>query len=58
MHLIAGENFERRALGGAGKRVRIPAHKQRAIGALHAPKVADGLGDGRNMGFGERSAQQ
>ena len=53
VHVIAGENFERRALGGPGKRVRIASHEQRAIGALHAPEVADGLGDGQNMGFGE-----
>jgi hypothetical protein len=58
VHVIAGENFERRVLGGPGERVRIPRHKQRAIGTLHAPEVADGLGDGQNMGFGERAVQR
>ncbi len=58
VHIIAGEDFERRALGGPGKRVRIPPHEQRAIGALQAPEVADGLGNGQNMGFGERPAQR
>ena len=58
VHLIGGEDFERRALGGPGKRVRVPPHEQRAIDALHAPEVADGLGNGQNMGFGERAAQR
>jgi hypothetical protein len=53
VHVIAGENFKRGMLGGPGKRVRIPSHKQRAIDTLHATKVADGLGDGQNMGFSE-----
>ena len=58
VHAVGGEDFERRALGGPGKRVRIPPHEQRAIGALQAPEVADGLGDGQNMGFVERAAQR
>jgi hypothetical protein len=58
VHVIAGENFQRRVLGGPGKRVRIPRHKQRAIDALHAPEVANGLGDSQNMSFGERAVQR
>ena len=53
MHMITSEDFKRRALGGPRQRMRIPPHEQRAIGALHAPEVADGLGDGQDMGFGE-----
>jgi len=35
----------------------VLAHVERAGGALGAPVVADGLGDGENVGFGERSAK-
>jgi hypothetical protein len=45
-------------LGWPGKRVRIPSHKKRAVDALHAPKVTDGLADGENMGFRKRAAQR
>ena len=40
---------------GAGQRVRVLAHVERAVGALAAPVVADGLGDGQDVGLGERA---
>ena len=52
LHMIGGEDFERGALGGLGNRVRILSHEQRAIDASHMTEVADGLGDGEDMGFG------
>ena len=38
--------------------MRVLAHIERAVGALDAPVVADGLGDGENMGFGERPVKR
>ena len=58
VHAIGGEDLESRALCRSGKPVRVLTHEQRAIDALHAPEVADGLGDGENMRFGERAAQR
>ena len=38
--------------------MRVLPHVERAISALGAPVVADSLGDGQNMGLGERAAQR
>jgi hypothetical protein len=53
VHIIASEDFKRRALSGPGKRVRVPPYEQRAIGAMCAAKVTDGLRDSQNMSFRE-----
>ena len=55
---VRRQDLERRALGRPGQRVRVLAHVERAVGALAAPVVADGLGDGQDVGFGERAAQR
>ena len=57
-HPVGRQDFERGALGRPGDRMGVLAHIERAIGALGAPVVADGLGDGENVGFGERPAQR
>ena len=40
---------------GAGEGVRVLAHVERAVDALAAAVVADGLGDGEDVGLGERA---
>jgi hypothetical protein len=57
LHCVGRQNFESGALGRSGNRMGVLAHVERAIGALGAPVVADGLSDGENVGFGERPAQ-
>ena len=56
LHPVRRQDFESRALGRPGNGMVSLAHIERAIGVLGAPVVADGLGDGKNMGFGERPA--
>ena len=58
VHVVGRQDFERRPLGRTGQRVRILAHVERTIGALAAPVVADGLGDGQDVRLGERAAQR
>ena len=55
LHSIAGQNLNRRALGGRGKGVSVLAHVERAVRALLAPVVADGLGNGEYVGLRERA---
>src|SRR5919108_1381862 len=52
-HAVGGQDLERRALGRPGQRVCVLPHVERSISALGAPVVADGLGDGQDMGLGE-----
>ncbi len=53
LHVVGRQDFERGALGRPGDRMGVLAHVERAVGALVAAVVADGLGDGQNVGFGE-----
>ena len=55
---VGGQHFQRGALGRAGQRVRVLAHVERAVDALASPVVADRLGDGQDVGLGERAAQR
>jgi hypothetical protein len=58
LHPVGRQHLERRALGGPGDAVRVLAHVERAVDALAPAVVADGLGDGQDVGFGERAAQR
>ena len=58
LHPVGRQHLERRALGGPGDAVRVLAHVERAVDALAAAVVADGLGDGQDVGLGERAAQR
>ena len=51
---VGRQHLERGALGRPGQRVRVLAHVERAVDALAAPVVADGLGDGQDVRLGER----
>jgi hypothetical protein len=55
---VGRENFQSGALGRSGQRVRVLAHVNRAGDVLTAAIVANGLGDGENVRFSERSAQR
>ena len=57
-HAVGRQDLERRALRGRGNRVRILAHVERAIRAVSAPVVANGLRDGQNVRFGEGAAKR
>ena len=50
---VGGEHFEGGALRRAGEGVRVLAHEERAVDALLAAVLADGLGDGEDVGLGE-----
>ena len=58
LHVVGRQHLERGALGGPGDRVGVLTHVERAVGALAPPVVADGLGDGQDMGLGERAMQR
>ena len=58
LHSIARQDLQRRALGRAGQRVRVLAHVERAVRALAAPVVADGLGDSQDVSLRERAVQR
>ena len=51
LHPVGGQDLERGALRRSREGVRVFPHVQRAIGALAATVVADGLGDGQDVGF-------
>ena len=55
---VGREHFERGALGRTGQRVRVLAQAERAVDFLAAAVIADGLGDGQDMGLGERAVQR
>src|SRR5262249_25167511 len=55
---ICREHFQSGALGWPGHGVRILAHKEGAVVSLAAPVITNGLSDGQNMGFGERSLKR
>ena len=52
---VGRQHFQGGALGRAGQGVRVLAHVERAVDALAAAVVADGLGDGQDVGLGERA---
>ena len=52
---VGREHFERGALRDIRQGVRVFAHEQRARDPLAAAVFANGLGDGKDMGFGERA---
>src|SRR5208337_2743204 len=45
LHLVGRQYFERGALGRSGNCMGVLPHVERAIGAMGAPVVADGLSD-------------
>ncbi len=55
---VGRQHLERRALRGAGQRVRVLAHEQRAVDALRAPVVADRLRDREDVRLGEGAGQR
>ena len=55
LHPVGGQDLERGTLRRAGEGVRVFPHVQRAIGTLAAAVVADGLGDGQDVGFRKRA---
>ena len=55
---VGRQDLKRGALGRRGQRVRVLAHVERAVRALATPVVADGLGDGQDVGLGERAVQR
>ena len=56
-HPVRGQDSERSALSGAGERVRVFAHIEWAIRTVAAPVVADGLGHGEDVCFGEGAVE-
>src|SRR5438552_2493673 len=58
MHFVCGQDLERGALSGSGKRVRVLAHVQGTIRALRAPVVANRLVNREDMRLGERPVQR
>ena len=54
---ISREHFERDAFSGPGKRMGVLAHEQRSGDPLVASVIADGLCNGEDVRFGERSVQ-
>ena len=57
-HAVGREHFERGALCGRGKPVRVLAHLQRAADVLAPAVIANGLRDGENMRLGERAVRR
>src|SRR5581483_1948560 len=55
---VGGQDFEGGALGRPRQGVRVLAEVQRAVGAPAAAVVADGLGDGQDVGLGEGAVQR
>jgi hypothetical protein len=55
---VSRQHLQRRALGGAGQRVRVLAHVERSVRALAVPVLADGLGDSQDVGLGERAVER
>ncbi len=58
LDLVGRQNFQRGALRRGGQRVRIFAHLKRAVDVLAAAVIANGLGDGENVGFVEGAGQR
>ena len=55
---LAGEDFERGALCGAGQRMGVFADEERAVDAVSAPVIADGLSDGQDVRLGEGAVER
>ena len=57
-HAVGREDFERGALRGRGRGVRILAHEQRPADAFALAVFADGLRDRENVRLGERAVER
>ena len=55
---IGRQHLERGALGWLGERVRVLSHVERAVDALTAAVVADGLRDRADVGLGEGAVER
>ena len=55
---VSRQHLDGGALGWPGQGVRVLSHVERAVDPLGAAVVADGLGDGQDMGLGERAAKR
>ena len=58
LYPVGGQDLECGALRWCGEGVRVFPQVQRAIGALAAAVVADGLGNGQDVGLVKRSVQR
>ena len=58
LDIFGGQNFQRGALRGRGQGVRVLAHVQRAVDAVAAAVIANGLRDGENVRLGECAVQR
>ena len=54
---VGGEDLQRRALGRCRHRMGVLSHVEGAVDAPAAAEVADGLGDRRDVGLGERAGE-
>ena len=55
---VCSEYFQSRYLGRSREGMCVFAHKEWPIGTLHAPIIADGLGNGQDVRFGKCPAQR
>ena len=53
LNIVRGENFQRRTLRRRGQGVRVLPHVQGARSTLRLAVIADRLGNGENVRFGE-----
>ena len=58
LDVVGCQDLQRRALSRPGNGMCVLAHEERTAGAVRLPVVADRLGDGEDVGFGERPMQR
>ncbi len=58
VHLVRREHLEGAGPGGVGERMGVGAEEERAGDGLLSPVVADGLGNGEDVGLVERAIER